>query len=336
MKKTLVFVLRRLHWVFVFALLLLAFAVDSRYVQDLFVQVFLWTGLGCAWNLNCGYSRRFSNGHAVWLGLGAYVTVLLYENFEVIPWIGMVGGMLLCGALAFFLGRITLGLTGIFFTLTTMAFGEIVRILVVVMPFTHGSSGVMVPYNEGLINMSWTDKEPYLLIAFLYMLGLLLFCSKVEKSKFGYQLIATGEDRNAAEILCVDTKTVMTKSFVLSAMLTSLGGSIWAMYYLFISPTSVLTSAVSFNFVLYTIVGGAGMAFGPLIGTITLLFMDNLLRSQFAAISGLSGFLYGLIMLIVVLVRPSGLGGTIIHLYNVCLNRLHIDLNQSDCERGNP
>ncbi len=296
--------------------------VKSRYSQEIFVQLFLWAGLGCAWNLNCGYCRRNSIGHAVFFGFGAYSTALIYSRTPLSPWIGMLVGVVLCAVIALGLGRATLRLRGIFFTLTTQAFGEVVHILSVSMKnVTNGSQGIVLKYVPGIMNMTFESKRAYIIMAFIYMMVMLILCIRLEHSKFGYQLIAIGQDTEAAQVLGVNSAKVMTKSYVESAIATAIGGSIYAMYYLYIDPDSVFgTNQVSLQFVLIGLVGGMGLAYGPILGACILIPLSNILRAQFAGISGLNGFAYGLIMLLIVMARPDGLLSYISYLWHKFLD----------------
>ena len=305
-------------WLVMGVMLLASLLVSSRYAQEIFVQLFLWAGLGCAWNLNCGYCKRNSIGHAVFFGIGAYATALLYTKFAISPWIGMLAGVLICGVVAYGIGRLTLKLRGTFFTLTTIAFAEVVRILSISLKnITGGSQGIVVSFHPGILNMTWSSKRPYIILCFMY-----LACRRLERSKFGYQLIAIGEDTTAAEVLGVNSASVMTKSFVESAVTTAIGGAIYTMYYLYIDPECVFgMNEVSLEFVLICLIGGMGLAFGPVLGAMILIPLSNILRAQFSAISGLHGFLYGLIMLLVVLARPDGLLGLFENLWAKFTNR---------------
>ena len=227
-----VLLLKHARWVVIALLFLVSMCVSGKYTQEIFVQLFLWAGLGCCWNLNCGYCKRNSIGHAAFFGIGAYATALLYTRFAVSPWLGL------------------------------------------------------------------------------------------ERSKFGYQLIAIGEDTTAAEMLGVNSSAVMTKSFVESAVTTAIGGAIYTMYYLYIEPDAVFgMNEISLEFVLICLIGGMGLAFGPVLGAAILIPLSNILRAQFSAVSGLHGFLYGLIMLLVVLARPDGLLSLIGGIYQKFLAR---------------
>ncbi len=317
-------IMLNLRWVVAIGLIFIPLLTSNRYIQDIAIMTFLWAGLTSAWNLNCGYSKRLSIGHGAFFGIGAYTSSLLFISLGLSPWIGMLVGACFSAIAAFVLGRATLGLKGTFFVLSTIAFAEIIRIFVISFKdITGGSMGVLIPYDPGLINMAWHSKIPFALIAWAYMILMLFACAKMEKSKFGYYLIAIGEDRESAETLGVDSTKIMVQSFVASAFLTSIGGSIFAQYIMYIEPHSVMGMVESsLQFILIGIIGGLGKAFGPLVGALALIPLSTLLRGTFTEINGLHGLMYGLIMLAVVLWNPDGLIVQVNAAYQMVLRKL--------------
>ncbi|HWQ79862.1 MAG TPA: branched-chain amino acid ABC transporter permease [Anaerovoracaceae bacterium] len=313
-----------MRWIIAFGLVLIPLLSANRYLQDIAIMTFLWSGLTSSWNLNCGYSRRLSIGHGAFFGIGAYSSSLLFVYQGISPWIGMIAGALISAAAAFILGRATLRLKGTFFVLSTIAFAEIIRILAVSLKdLTGGSMGILIPYEPGLINMAWNSKIPFAIITWLYMLLMLYICVRMERSRFGYYLIAIGEDRESAETLRVDSTKIMVTSFITSAFFTSIGGSIFAQYIMYIEPHSVMGMVQSsLQFILIGIIGGLGKAFGPFVGAIILIPLSTLLRGYFTEINGLHGLMYGVIMLAVVLWKPDGMIVQINLLYQTILKKL--------------
>lgn len=317
-------IVQKSKWVFVLALLFIPLVSKNRYVQDIMIMTFLWAGLATSWNINCGYSRRLSIGHGAFLGIGAYVSSLLFIHFNISPWIGMFVGGLISVIVAYIIGKSTLRLKGTYFVLSTIAFSEVLRIFAMTSRnLTGGSMGLLLPFESGTSNMMWNSKIPYALIMWAYMLILLVLSDRLERTKFGYSLISIGEDREAAEVLGVDTTHVMVKSFLQSAFLTSIGGSLFAQYIMYIEPNSVmgLTNA-SLQFILIAIIGGMGTAFGPLIGAVLLIPLSTLLRGYFTDVSGLHGLFYGVLLLGVVLLKPEGLIIQIRKWFNKIIDKL--------------
>lgn len=295
-------------WIIAIGSIIVPFLLPNRYFQDIAVMTFLWAGLAVSWNLYSGYCNRLSIGHAAFLGIGAYTSTLLYLNFGISPWIGMLAGGVISAVAALIIGGTTLRLKGTFFVLSTIAFAKILEVITITSKdITAGSLGLMVPFQPSFSNMIWHGKIPYAILTWLYMLIVLLISVRLEKSKLGYSLIALGENQQAAENLGVNSTRTMMIAFVMSAVLTSFGGTIFAQYVMFIEPTSVMGMSNSINFILLAIAGGLGTAFGPMIGSFILTPISNLLRGYLAGISGLHGFILGMVLIVILLYRPDGI-----------------------------
>jgi len=295
-------------WIIAVGSVFVPFFLPNRYFQDIAVMTFLWAGLAASWNLYSGYCKRLSIGHASFLGIGAYTSTLLYLNFGISPWIGMLAGGALSAVAALIIGGTTLRLKGTFFVLSTIAFAEILKVMTITSKeITAGALGLMIPFQPGFGNMIWHGKIPYAILTWAYMLIVLFISVKLEKSKLGYSLIALGENQQAAENLGVNSTKTMLIAFVMSAVLTSFGGTLFAQYVMFIEPTSVMGLTNSINFILLAIAGGLGTAFGPMIGSFILTPVSNLLRGYLAGISGLHGFILGMVLIVILLFRPDGI-----------------------------
>lgn len=295
-------------WVIALGSIIVPFFLPNRYFQDIAVMTFLWAGLATSWNLYSGYCKRLSIGHAAFLGIGAYTSTLLYLNFGISPWIGMLAGGAISAVAALILGGTTLRLKGTFFVLSTIAFAEILKVMTITSKeITEGALGLMIPFQPSFMNMIYTGKIPYAILTWIYMIAVLFISVKLERSKLGYSLIALGENQEAAENLGVDSTKTMLVAFVMSAILTSFGGTLFAQYVMFIEPTSVMSLSNSINFILLAIAGGLGTAFGPMIGSFILTPVSNLLRGYLAGVSGLHGLILGLVLIIVLLYRPDGI-----------------------------
>jgi len=295
-------------WIIAVGSVVVPFFLPNRYFQDIAVMTFLWAGLAASWNLYSGYCNRLSIGHAAFLGIGAYTSSLLYLNFGISPWIGMLAGGVVSAVAALIIGGTTLRLKGTFFVLSTIAFAEILKVMTITSKeITAGALGLMIPFQPGFANMIWPGKIPYAVLTWIYMIVVLFICVRLERSKLGYSLIALGENQQAAENLGVNSTRTMLVAFVMSAVLTSFGGTIFAQYVMFIEPTSVMGMSNSINIILLAIAGGLGTAFGPMIGSFILTPVSNLLRGYLAGINGLHGFILGMVLIIILLYRPDGI-----------------------------
>lgn len=294
-------------WVIAVGLIIVPISLKSLYFQDIVILTFLWAGLASSWNLYSGYCKRLSIGHAAFFGIGGYTSTLLFMKLNISPWIGMFAGVVLSIIAALIIGGSTLRLKGTFFVLATIAFSELLRITTnSAKDLTSGPMGLLVPFKPGFLNMMWSDKITYAIITWIYMLIVIFVSVKLEKSKFGYYLIAIGQNQEAAESLGVNSTKTMLLSFVISAAFTSIGGTLFAQYILFIEPSSIMGMSNSLNFILISIIGGMGTAFGPFVGSLILTPLSNILRGYLSGISGLHGFLFGLVLVLILLFKPDG------------------------------
>lgn len=308
MLKKLLSINNSILWLIALISIIIPVFLPNKYFQDIAVLTFLWAGLASSWNLYSGYCGRLSIGHAAYLAIGAYTSTLLYLSFDISPWLGMFAGVALSAVIAMIIGGTTLRLKGTFFVLSTIAFAEILKTFIIVSKdLTNGTIGLMIPYDLGFVNMIFQGKMPYAVLAWLYMIIVIFICVKFEKSKLGYSLIAVGENQEAAENLGVNSSKTMLIAYVSSAMLTSIGGTIFAQYIMFIEPTSLMSLTYSVNFILFSIAGGMGTAFGPMVGAFLLVPATNLLRGYLSSVSGLHGFILGLILVLILLFKSEGL-----------------------------
>lgn len=291
-------------------LAILPLVIKSPYYRDWMVMAFLWAGLASAWNIIAGYAGQLSIGHAAFFGLGAYTSALLYMNAGVSPWIGMLAGGIVSALMAAIIGVATLRLRGTFFVLATIAFTEVLRLMAIAWrSLTRGSLGVIVDFDPSFTNMTWRGKTAYIYLAFAYMLLICLICFVIERTKFGYYLIALREDEDAARALGVPTARAKMIAAIISAFLTAMGGAIYTQYLLYIEPGVVFGVMTSVEFLLIGIVGGLGTALGPVLGALLIVPLGSFLRGQLAMVSGLHGFAYGLALALVIIFMPEGVFG---------------------------
>jgi branched-chain amino acid transport system permease protein len=290
-------------------LIVLPIIVNHPYYREILALIFLWSAMSGAWNIVGGYAGKFSLGHAAFFGVGAYTSGLLYTRLGVSPWLGMIAGMALSVLLALFIGVVTLRLKGKFFALCTIAFGQLIEILAVYLrSVTGGSEGLLIPFKPGILTLTSSNKLIWVYIFCALMLLVYGVSRWIERSALGYCLSALREDEDAAEALGVNTLHAKLASISISAALTSLGGSLFAQYFLWLEPGFIVSLDLSIQFSLFAIIGGMGTAIGPILGATLMTPLQIFLRSAFGtAASGISMLVYGLLLIIVVLFMPKGI-----------------------------
>jgi branched-chain amino acid transport system permease protein len=298
----------------------------SQFQLSLLISLLYWAYLGTAWNIMGGYAGLFSFGHAAFFGIGAYTSTVLYLNYDVLPWFGMLVGAALAALFGAAMGFLTFrfGVKGHFFALATFAIAEMLRLIASDWEFLNASIGLSLPVIGG---DSWPkmlfERSPvnyYIVILGMLVLGTLLSIW-IYRSKLGYYLQAIREDEDAAAALGVHTLRYKIIVVAISAGLTAMGGSFFAQRFTFIDPTLVFGVSVSIAILLRPIFGGAGTIWGPIVGAIVITPLEELSKSFvrnppsfLSFIEGRSGvdvMLFGVIIIIVVIFMPGGLVGTI-------------------------
>lgn len=284
---------------------------DNPYTLQIFILIFLYSAAAGAWNIIGGYGGQVSLGHVAFFGLGAYTTALLYNFFGITPWVGMLLGGVLAGVVAGLISYPCFRLRGPFFTLATLAFAEVLRYLSVwARPLTGGQVGVTILFKPGFENFQFIGKTPYYYIALILMFLVLGVSIWIERSKFGYYLTALKEDHDASEALGINTARWKLYAVVVSGFLTGICGAFYTQLLLFIEPLSVFTSHLSNQFAMIAVVGGAGTALGPVVGSFIITPLNELLRGALGgAFQGLNFVIFGAILILVVTFMPNGLVG---------------------------
>jgi branched-chain amino acid transport system permease protein len=281
-------------------------------ILHIMIMIFLFSLMGQGWNVLGGYAGQFSFGHSVFFGLGAYVSSLLFVRLGLTPWIGMFAS---CGAgilLGLFIGFLSFryGLKGPFFALIMLAFAEIFHMTATGWSAVGGALGVLIPLKgnaPGL--MQFMRKEPFYFLTLWMMVGSLYLVWRLEGTRLGLYFLATREDHDAAEALGVNTFRAQMTAMAISAGLTSIGGTVYAQYLLYIDPDSTFGTVNSVEIMLRPIIGGPGTILGPLLGSVVLTPLSEITRLAFQSYSGVYLMIYGMILVAVIMFLPDGLIG---------------------------
>ena len=284
----------------------------DTFMLDSVILILLWGSLSAGWNVAGGYAGQVSLGHAAFFGIGAYAAALMSAR-HLNPWLGLAIGVVLSIGAGGLIGYLSNRLKGPYFALSTIAFAEVLKIVASRWRgFTAGSEGVPVPFRPGFATLGLGH------VAWLYLiLGLALACYALqmylERSRVGYQLAGVREDEDAAEALGIATRRCRVQAVVLSAALTSMGGSLWAQYVGFVDPSHVFSIDLSVRFALNSIIGGMGTALGPFLGSLLITSLETYLRATFSGIqAGFTGIyliIYGVVLILIVRFAPEGVTG---------------------------
>lgn len=273
------------------------------------IMVLIWAVLGLGWNLIGGYTGYSSNGHALFMAIGAYSCALLIKWFQITPWISIWVGVIISVMIAFIIGMPLLKLKGQYFAVATMCLAECARIILLNFDAVGGSTGVSY-FNRTLppiLSWQFKTKQEYFLLYLGVFVVILILAKILDKTKFGYYLRAIKGNEDSAQCVGIDTTKYKVLAYLLSAAIVSIGGSMWANYLCYIDPYTLLPLSMSMMICLVPIMGGVGTVVGPILGAIVLTAISQYTTSIFVGTSGLSLFLYGVLVIIMVLFLPDGL-----------------------------
>jgi branched-chain amino acid transport system permease protein len=298
--------------------LVLPLLVTNRFATDIFIRILLFAFIGVAWNLMGGYAKQLSLGHAAYFGLGAYTSTILEIRFGISPWLGMVAGGVVAMLASLPIGWLCFRLRGPYFAIATIATAQVLMLLFLKFrDFAWGAEGTTIPnFGDAPLMMQFDDKSSYYYVALgLLALGLII-TYRIEHSWMGYYLVAIGEDEDAAEAVGVNAPRIKRDIYMISAFLTALAGTFYVQYIYFIDPATAFSFNISVEAALVSIVGGIGTLWGPVVGTVLLETTSALLQSWLgSSAGGVQLTVYSLILIAVILWRPSGLLGVFSDVY---------------------
>ena len=288
--------------------------VANDYALSVLILVLFAAYLGQAWNIMMGFAGLLSIGHALYVGLGAYASAALFVHFGIVPWIGMVAGTLLAALVGSAIGALgfRFGVAGVYFALLTIAFAEFTRILFDHFDWVGGSAGLFLPVsNRATSDLLTLRGAPVMFYYLMLALTAAVFalCRFLLRRRIGYYWLAIREEPHAAEATGIDLFRYKLAAVAISAAITALGGAMQAFYYNNLYPETVFSTGRSVELMLAPIVGGLGTLFGPILGAFLLTFLGEALTAvtETVRIDGIKQLLYGVVLLLIVAVRPAGI-----------------------------
>jgi branched-chain amino acid transport system permease protein len=264
----------------VFVLMVALFAVAPAVVYPVFLMNVLCMALfACAFNLLIGFGGLLSFGHAMFLGMAAYVCAHAAKVWGWPPELAIALGTVTSAALGLLAGLLAIRRQGIYFAMITLALAQMVYFFCLQAPFTHGEDGIQaVPRGKLFaildLNNIWVL---YYVVLAVFVAGFLLIYRTVH-SPFGQVLKAIRENEPRAISLGYDADRYKLLAFVLSAALSGLAGSMRAIIFQLASLTDVHWT-MSGEVVLMTLLGGMGTIFGPVVGALVIVGLQNYLAA---------------------------------------------------------
>ena len=280
--------------------------VKQNYFISVMVTCMLYAAMGQAWNIIGGYGGQISWCHSAFIALGAYTAITFNHYLDISPILTIPIGIVLSVLFATLIGWATLRYSGTFFAIATIAFAEILRVVLLNLDITKGSVGISMPF-KGVrpFHLSFANDVPFYYIAFGLMLLSIVVVYLFTRSKSGYFLRAIKGNEVAARTLGANTGKTKVFAFQISAALSSVVGAVYGCFMVLVEPNGVAGMDLAIRIGAVAIIGGMGTLFGPILGAF-LVIPSIELASSLLGSSGGTQLLYGLFLIVVILWRPSG------------------------------
>ncbi|MFA7503244.1 MAG: branched-chain amino acid ABC transporter permease [Burkholderiaceae bacterium] len=302
------------------ALLLLAPLLGiGAYPLHLMIMAMLWGFIYTSWAL-MGRLGMVSLGHGAFFGVGAYVVVMLWNHFGMPPLAGTIVAVLASALLAFLIGYpcFRFRIVGHYFALVTLALAEVVRLSIVgLRDLTGGSLGVTpspgIASGEtaSIYALQFSERVVWFYIVLVMWLLSLYVWRRVDRSMTRLALQAISEEEDAAASIGINVSRSKLGVAMLSAIMTSIGGVLYAQYQLYINPETVSGIAISLQIVFGAIAGGMFVTLGPTVGAVFLLLLSESLRVLVGnQVHGLDMLIYGALLIFFIIYMPKGILGT--------------------------
>jgi branched-chain amino acid transport system permease protein len=287
----------------------------NNYILAVIVRALIFISLGQAWNIVAGIGGLLSLGHGVFLGLGGYVTGLLFNLIGLPPWLGVWVGVLVALAVALVMGGMTLRMRGIFFALATvavsLAFDQLARHYV---DLTGGDNGLALKFmGDSLWAMQSRSPAPFVYAGLVFVVVYYGITRWILASQLGLEMRAVRDDETAAAASGVPVFRTKMLGFLVSAAMTALAGGLYMQFYQAIDPESAFGLAQAIQLQLPALIGGLGTAAGPILGGALMIVLSEITNwgATKLGLVGVDILVYGLVLLLVVLWAPKGIVGVL-------------------------
>ena len=263
--------------------------------------------LAVSLNLIIGICGQFSLGHAGFMCIGAYSAAIVVRSMGNMMGfgLGILVGLIMSSLAALIVSIPTLRLRGDYLAIATLGFAEIIRIAVLNMDITNGAAGL-----TGIPKLTtWP-------LLFVLMVISVVIVTNFGRSRQGRACISVREDEIASEAMGINTTRYKTTAFVVGAMLASVAGALYACNFYVIKP-DLFTFNKSIDILVMVVFGGMGSITGSVIAAVFIGILNTVLQS----FASLRMIIYGVVLVAIMIFRPSGLLGTKEFTFSALLNR---------------
>jgi branched-chain amino acid transport system permease protein len=269
------------------------------YLNTYYLQILTIIGinviLSVSLNLVSGYTGQLSLGHATFMGIGAYTSTLFALKLQ-LPFVAsLLIGACVAALFGLIIGVPTLRLKGDYLAIATLGFGEIMKSIFLNLKITGGPMGL-----RGIPKVT----NIYMVVTVVVLI--IFSLNRIMNSRVGKSFIAIREDELAAEAMGINTTQFKIWAFTIGAFYAGIAGCLYAFFFRYINPTN-FGFMKSIEILCMVVLGGMGNTYGAVLGAIIITVLPEFLRSVSPVISQYRMVLYGLLLVIMMIVRPQGI-----------------------------
>lgn len=281
--------------------------VTSDFLTFQMTMAYIWAIAVLGLNMLTGWSGQISLGHSALFGMGSYTTVILTGSYGWNPLLTIPMAALVSFILGFAIGIPALRLAGLYLALMTLAIGvAFVPLIRRFKEYTGGSMGVQIKSKTIPKEMWGLSRDQYLYLL-VVIVGTILFAlaRNLLKSRVGRAVTAMRDNEIPAQTMGIYPARYKTLIFATSAMFAGLAGSLYGFVIRFAAPYS-FTLTLAITLLAALVVGGIGTIAGTVIGGIFIQFVPYYAEQ---VNQGLSGLVFGIIIIVIMLLAPTGFVG---------------------------
>lgn len=309
-----------LGWVvFLVAVFAAPMYLSNQYDLRLAILVCLLGGASIGWNLLGGYANQISLGHITFFGIGMYTVAIFQTTLHLSPWLAIPVAVLLSVAVAVLIGWPSFRLSGHYFALATLALLPVSELIASGWEsLTGGARGLSVPIlPSGLATLQFDSPEPFFYVSAVFLVVVLVIARVVRFSTLGMRLSAIRSNPEAATLAGVNQFRSKMTTLLISAAIVAVAGALYGAFLQYVDPRTAFSWDTTLNLVLFAIVGGLQFWWGPLLGAVILVPLNEYASLQLSGnLSALGQLAYGVILLVLIIFQPRGLGGLLQTLFH--------------------
>lgn len=302
------------NWFYLVVLVIalaLPLVITNRYYSQVITMSLLFAIGALSLNLILGFTGQMSLAHGAFFAIGAYgVAILTYTlgwNF----WLALPSSALLAAFIGFLVGMPALRTRGSYFAITTMCLGEIIYLIAGNwMELTGGHNGIVgIPVPSpiavpGVLEITFQSQASQYYLVLFFLLLTVFVMHRLTKSLRGMTFLATALNEDLSEAVGINTFRTKLLSFIVANFFAALAGGIYASLIGSISP-SVASLTMTFNFLMFVLLGGITTLAGPIIGA----FIIPILLEYLQFLQDYQMILFGFLLIVVIIYFPTGFMG---------------------------